>query len=209
ESPWALLASQFTSPLVALLLAACALSLALGEVGDAIAIGAIVVLNAAVGFFQEHRAERALAALRSLTAPRARVVRDGRSVVIAAAEVVPEDLLVLEPGDVVAADATLLESNELRTSEALLTGESAPVEKSIDPAPAGAPLAEQRHQVFLGTSVAAGTALARVTGTGMRTEMGKIAHLLATARSGATPLQERLRKVSHTLLFLCLGVVAV
>ena len=110
-----LLARQCASPVIWLLLAASVLSAALGEVADAIAIASIVVLNGLVGFFQEHRAERAILALRSMTAPRARVLRDGRSVVIAAAEIVPGDALLLEAGDIVAADARLLEANVLST----------------------------------------------------------------------------------------------
>ena len=105
-----MLLRQLASPLVWLLLAAAGVSAVLGEVADAIAIGVIVVLNALVGFFQEHRAENALEALRSMTAPRARVRRDGRQMVVAAAEVVPGDVLLLEAGDVVAADARLLEA---------------------------------------------------------------------------------------------------
>src|SRR5262245_5733332 len=124
-----MLLRQLASPLVWLLLVAAAISAALGEVVDAIAIAFIVIVNALVGFFQEHRAENALEALRTLTAPRARVRRDGRQLVIAAADVVPGDLLLLEAGDVVAADARLIEAHRLTTSEAALTGESAAVEK--------------------------------------------------------------------------------
>jgi Ca2+-transporting ATPase len=206
-SPWRMLLAQFKSPVIWLLLGACIVSAALGEVVDAIAIGAIVVLNSLVGFFQEYRAERAVLALRSMTAPRARVLRDGRTVVIAAAEIVPGDLLVLEAGDVVAADAQLVEANALLTSEAPLTGESTPVEKSTLAVAASAPLAERHDSVFMGTAVANGTGQALVFATGPKTELGKIAHLLATATDEATPLQKRLARVSQLLLYLCLGVV--
>src|SRR5262249_21789569 len=161
------------SPLIWLLLGAVVVSAALGEVADAIAIGVIVVVNALVGFFQERRAENALEALRSLTAPRARVRRDGHQEVVPAAEVVPGDVLLLEAGDVVAADAHLLEANRLSTNEAPLTGESAPVEKDARPVAADAPLAERRDSIFLATSVATGTGVAEVTATGMATELGK------------------------------------
>jgi Ca2+-transporting ATPase len=207
-SPLVLLAGQFKNPMVALLLGASALAGALGEVADAIAIGVIVVVNAVVGFVQEFRAEKALLALRAMTAPRARVLRDGRSVMLAAAEVVPGDVLVLEAGDVVAADARIIEANQLSTIEAALTGESLPVAKSAEAVRADAPLAERHDHVFLGTSVATGTGAAEVVATGMRTQMGRIAELLATAESGETPLQQRLDKVSRSLLVLCLGVVA-
>ena len=205
---WRMLARQLASPLVWLLLGACVVSAALGEVPEAIAIGAIVVLNAIVGFFQEHRAERAVLALRALTAPRARVVRDGRAEVVPADQIVRGDLLQLEAGDVIAADARLLAADALSTVEAALTGESLPSRKSTEPAPSGAPLAERTDHVFMGTAVATGTGHAEVVATGMRTELGRIAHLLSTAQREATPLQQRLARVSRVLLFLCLGIVA-
>lgn len=208
-SPWVILARQFKSAVIWLLLGACVISGVLGELADAIAIGSIVIVNALVGFFQEYRAERAVLALRSMTAPRARVIRDGRSAVIAAAEVVSGDVLVLEAGDIVAADARLIEANILTTNEAPLTGESAPVEKSIALVDPAAPLAERHDCVFMGTTVANGTCKAEVMATGMGTELGKIAHLLSTAVETATPLQKRLARVSQLLLYICLGVVAV
>jgi Ca2+-transporting ATPase len=208
-SPWRLLAAQLASPVVWLLLGACVVSALLGEVNAAVAIGAIVLLNALVGFFQEHRAERAVLALRSMTAPRARVLRDGHTLQLPAAEVVVGDLLVLEAGDVVAADARLREAHTLAANEAALTGESFPSEKSIQPAPAGAPLAERHDTVFLGTHIASGSGLAQVVATAMATELGKVAHLLATARSGETPLQRQLARVGRLLMLLCLGIVVV
>ena len=208
-SRWRLLGRQLASPLIWLLLGAAVVSGFLGEVADAVAIATIVVLNALVGFFQEGRAENALLALRSLTAPRATVIRDGHRVEIAAATVVPGDLLVLEAGDIVAADARLTEAHLLSTNEAALTGESAPVEKRTTPVPADAPLAERFDCAFMGTSVAAGAARAEVVATGMKTELGRIAHLLASATDTTTPLQTRLARVSRTLLVLCLGIVAV
>ena len=206
-SPWRMFFAQLASPVIWLLLGACVVSAALGELADAIAIGAIVVVNSLVGFFQEYRAEHAVLALRSLTAPRARVLRDGHTSMIAAAEVVPGDLLVLEAGDIVAADAQLLEAHALLTNEATLTGESTPAEKSTVRVPADAPLADRHDCVFMGTSVANGSGQALVTATGLQTELGNIAHLLATATDETTPLQKRLARVSQLLLYLCLGVV--
>lgn len=204
---WRLFAAHFRSPVVGLLLAACAVSAALGELVDAGAIGAIIVLNAVVGFMQEHRAERAIFALRAMTAPRARVIRDGAGAVVSAAEVVPGDILVFEAGDVVAADAEVLEANALATGEAPLTGESAPVEKRPGALPEGTPLAERRDLVFMGTSVVRGTGTARVVATGMRTELGKIAHMLASVTDEATPLQTQLARVSRVLIYACAGIV--
>jgi Ca2+-transporting ATPase len=204
---WRLLLAQFKSPVVGLLLAACVVSAVLDEVVDAIAIGAIVVLNAVVGFMQEHRAERAILALRAMTAPRARVMRDGTSAVVPAAEVVPGDILIFEAGDVVAADAEVLEANTLATGEAPLTGESPPVDKRPGALPQGTPLAERHDMVFMGTNVVRGTGTARVVATGMRTELGKIAHMLASVTDEATPLQKQLARVSKTLMVACAAIV--
>ena len=206
-SPLVLIARQFASPVIWLLLGATLVSLALGELLDAVAIGVIVIVNAAIGFLQEHRAERAVMALRSMTAPRARVVRDGQSVIVAASDIVPGDVLVLEAGDVVAADARVQTAHALSTNEAALTGESTPVEKSPEPTAPGTPLAERRDFVFMGTSIATGTGLGEVVASGMRTELGRIAHLLATAEDTTTPLQRRLARVSQTLLYICAAIV--
>jgi Ca2+-transporting ATPase len=208
-SAWRILGRQFASPVVALLIVACVAAAALGEGVDAAAIGVIVVLNAVVGFFQEHRAEQAVRALRAMTAPRARVRRAGRVRELPAAEVVPGDLLVLDAGDLVAADARLVEAHSLETVEAALTGESAPVSKSTQPVPQDAPLAERSDRVFAGTAVSRGSGLAEVIATGMETELGRIAAMLATATDEQTPLQVRLARVSRTLLFICLALVAV
>jgi P-type Ca2+ transporter type 2C len=207
--PWRILAGQFASPVIWLLLIAAGISGALGELVDAIAIATILVINAFVGFFQEYRAERAVLALRAMTAPQARVLRDGHPIVVPAATVVPGDVLMLEGGDIVAADARLVEAHRLTTNEAPLTGESMPVEKSIESSDPSASLAEQRDRVFAGTSIATGTGLAEVVATGMQTELGKIAHLLSTAEETATPLQTRLAKVSKTLMIACLAIVGI
>lgn len=205
-----LVARQFTSPLVWLLGGAALLSAMLGEIADAVAIGAVVCVNAAIGFVQDWRAERALFALRSMTAPRARVRRDGRITTIGAAQVVRGDLLLLEAGDVVAADGRLIEANLLSTNEAALTGESLPVEKLLAharPSPQGTSDAASRDRVFMGTTIAAGTGVAEVTATGTRTELGRIGRLLTTARTEETPLQRRLARVARGLLYGCLGLV--
>ncbi|WPB77828.1 cation-translocating P-type ATPase [Archangium violaceum] len=207
RSPWAVLLGQFRSPMIALLLGAGGVSALLAEYADAVAIGAIVVLNALIGFLQEYKAEQALLALRSMTAPRARVMRDGYAVQLPSAEVVPGDVLLLEAGDVVAADARLLEAHALATNEAALTGESVPVDKAARAVAADAPLAQRSDTVFLGTAVTRGTGMAEVTATGMGTELGKIAHLLASTSDTETPLEQRLAKVTRTLLVACLAIV--
>ncbi len=206
-SPLRILAGQFSGALIWLLLGACALSAALGELLDASAIAVIVVLNAIIGFAQEYRAERAMTALRAMSAPRARVIRDGVVALVAAREVVPGDLLVLDAGDVIAADARLTEAHALSTNEAALTGESVPAEKSVGDCAADAPLAERTDSVFMGTSIATGSARARVEATGMRTQLGRIATLLSTADTESTPLEKRLEQVGRALLVGCLAIV--
>jgi Ca2+-transporting ATPase len=204
-----LLIRQFESPVIWLLFGASVLSAALDELLNAVAIGAILLVNAAIGFLQEHRAQRAVMALRSMTAPRARVMRDGHRIVVPADTIVPGDLLVLEAGDIPAADGRLHVAHALTTNESSLTGESTPVQKDTAPTTAGTPLAERRDFVFMGTSVATGTGLAEVVATGMHTELGRIAHLLATAVESVTPLQQRLAKVSQTLIYICAGIVVI
>ncbi len=206
---WRKVAGQFSSLTIWLLIAASVVSMALGDTLDGAAIITIVILNGLVGFFQEYRAERAILALRAMAAPKARVLRDDKTVLIPAREVVPGDVLVLDAGDLVAADARLLEAHSLQTNEAPLTGESAPVEKQTAAVPKDAPLAERRDSVFLGTTVVNGTGLAEVAATGMQTELGKIADLLAQVQDEETPLQKRLDRVGRMLLYLCLGIVAI
>jgi P-type Ca2+ transporter type 2C len=209
RSAWRVWARQFQGSMVWVLLAASVLSLSVGNGLDALAIAAILVLNAVVGFLQEFRAERALQALRAFGAPRARVRRDGRLRDLPAREVVPGDLLALEAGDLVAADARLIEAHALRTVESALTGESAPVDKEAGGSAPDALLAERRGHVFLGTAVAVGRGLAEVEATGPATEMGGIARLLAAADDSETPLEAQLRGVGGSLLRVCLGVVSV
>lgn len=208
-SPLVILVAQFESLVIWVLIGAAAVSVLMGEVIDGGAIIAIVALNATIGFFQEYRAEKAAAALAQLAAPRARVIRDGHARVLPAEEVVVGDLLLLEAGDLVAADARLVEASVLRLTEAALTGESEPVEKYTAVLPGETAIADRRNTVFLGTSVAAGSARALVVATGMSTEIGHIAYLLETATNDATPLQRRLDQVARRLLWACLAIVAV
>ncbi len=207
-SALAIFVSQFKSLVIWVLIGAAAVSAALGETVDGIAIIAIVILNAVIGFIQEYRAEKAAAALARLTAPHCRVVRDGHSAVVAATEIVPGDILMLEGGDLVAADARLIQVSVLRINEAPLTGESQAVGKFTDGLPSEAPLAERKNMVFLGTSVTGGTGRALVVNTGMETELGHIAKLLDAAESGETPLQRHLDRVARMLLWACFGIVA-
>jgi len=204
-----ILLAQFGSLIVWILIVAGLVAGLLGEWLDGLAILAIVLLNAAVGFSQEFRSERSLAALRALTAPRARVRRGGRSTVVPARDLVLGDILELESGDFVSGDARLLTAHALRCNEASLTGESEPVEKS--PAPLSdlaAPLGDRTCMVLAGTSVAMGRATAVIAATGMGTEIGRIAKLVQEAAAHAqTPLQQRLHAFGRLLVWGSLGVV--
>jgi Ca2+-transporting ATPase len=167
-----------------------------------------VVLNALMGYVQEARAEQAVAALRRMAAAHASVVRGGERQSIAAAEVVPGDLLLIEEGDTIAADARVLQSTALQTAEAALTGESLPVAKDTDPVPAGAVLGDRHDMVFSGTAATYGRGKALVTATGMHTEMGRIAGLLEDTASETTPLQKELARVGRLLGLVVLAIAA-
>ncbi len=205
---WARLLAQFKSPVVVTLLAATVVSALLGELVDAIAIAAIVLINAIIGFLQEAKAEAAVAALKRLSSPRARVLRSGATISVPAEEVVPGDLLVVEAGDYVAADARVLLASQLSADEALLTGESLSVTKRAGALAAATPLADRTNMLFAGTAVSTGSGRALVTATGMATEIGRIAGLLESAEAVKTPLQSRLEEVGSRLLLLSLAVVA-
>lgn len=185
------IARQFTSPLILTLLAAAGLSSLFRHTTDALVILAVVLANAAFGFLQERRAERAIEALGRLTVPSARVIRSGDLRVLPARELVPGDLVVLSDGDRVPADARLLSARNLATLEAALTGESAPVEKKETVLPEGTTLADRRNMVFLGTLVARGEAVAVVTGTGATSALGSIATSLAKVQRAKSHFESR------------------
>jgi Ca2+-transporting ATPase len=203
------LAEQFTDPLVIVLVLAAAISgILLGERVDALVIVAIVILNGALGLVQQFRAERALDRLRELAAPTALVVREGTPKRIAAAELVPGDLLEVHAGDRVPADARVFEAHHLSTAESMLTGEPFPEDKGALPAPMDAPLADRTSMIYMGTTVATGRGIAMVTGTAGQTAMGAIAGLLAVRRP-PTPLQRELARLGKLLSIAALGIVAV
>ena len=195
-----LLLHQFASILVYVLLAAALVSLFLGDILEAASILVIAVLNAALGFAQEYRAERALSALKALSAPSATVLREGAPARVAAADIVPGDVLLLEAGDVVAADARVVASSGLAAAEALLTGESVPVDKLPDAVAGDVQLPERSSMVYQGTLVSRGRGRALVVSTGGWTEMGRIAGLVSRQRREETPLQRELSRVGRYLL---------
>jgi len=176
---------------------------------DAIVIGAIVILVAIAGFVQEYRAEKALDALRRLAAPKARVMREDREMIIPAREVVPGDIVVLEAGDHIPADARIIENVELKTNEAILTGESTPVNKDASVTlPDSTNINDRRNMIFTATHVVYGRGKAAVTSTGMRTEFGKIAELVQEAEEEETPLQRKLDSFAKRIAKVVVGVCA-
>ncbi len=208
-SPLAILLSQFRNVLVLILLAATALSILLGHGTEAVVIIIIVLFSVLLGFLQEYRAERALEALRRMAAPMATVLREGIEARIPARELVPGDVVVLHAGDRVPADLRLIEAVNLQIDEAVLTGESVPVEKHTAAIPDPAiPLGDRRNMAYAGTVVTYGRGRGLVVATGMRTEFGAIARMLQTIEEERTPLQENLDRMGKALARAALGVVA-
>ena len=200
KSPWRILWEQFTAVMVLILVAAAVLSLFLGKYLEAGAILAIVVLFGLLGFFQEYRAERAIAALKKLAVPNVRVVRDGTPREVPASDLTRGDVVVLEAGNAIPADLRLIETVNLRVQEAALTGESEPTEKRTDPlSDPEAPLGDRVNMAYMGTLVSYGRARGVVVATGMETELGRIASLIQSVASEPTPLQQRLEAVGKSL----------
>ncbi|MCC6763463.1 MAG: cation-translocating P-type ATPase [Deltaproteobacteria bacterium] len=210
RGPLRLLLDQCADFMVLVLLAAAVVAGFVGEPQDTVAIAVIIAANAVLGFVQEYRAERAVAALKALAAPRARVRRGGEVVAVAACELVPGDVVLLEAGSAVPADLRVVEAVQLRIEEAALTGESQPVEKGT--AALGAselPLGDRTNLAYKGTLVTYGRGVGVVVGTGMRTELGRVATLLSDEEEVETPLQRRLRRFGQRLALAVLALCAV
>ncbi|MEM3547253.1 MAG: cation-translocating P-type ATPase [Candidatus Bathyarchaeia archaeon] len=215
--------SEFKNVFILLLIAATILSVIIGYYDlmrgqaksfleaytDAITIGLIVVLVAIAGFVQEYRAEKALEALKKLAAPKARVLRDGKEMIIAAKDVVPGDILLVEAGDTIPADARIFEAIELKADEAVLTGESTPVKKSVAPVNEEAPVTDRKNMLFMGTHAVYGRGKAVVVSTGMNTEFGRIAELVQTAEEEETPLQKKLDRFAKQIAYIVLALCAI
>lgn len=206
KSRWELLGRQFTDLLVVVLIVAALISgVILGDWLEASVIVVIVVINAAIGFFQEVKAADAAESLRRLTSPTAKVLREGTELEIPTERIVPGDLMLLEVGDRVFADGRVVSQFSLLVDESELTGESAPVAKTVDPAPADAGIGDRISMVFAGTAVTTGRASALVTATGETTEIGRIAGMLR-AEEPPTPLEREISKVGRRLAVLAVGV---
>ncbi len=210
RSIFRMVVSQFQDFMILVLIAAAFVSGAIGEAGDAVIILAIVVLNGAIGFVQDYRAESVMAALRQLAALKAIVVRDGRRHAIAAAEIVRGDVVLIEAGNGVPADLRLVEAPRLKINEAALTGEAIPAEKRADPlADAGLPVADQLNMAFKGTVVTYGRGRGIAVATGMATQLGRIAGLLEAVEPAQAPLQRRLAVFGRQLAVAILAICAV
>ncbi len=210
---------QLADPMIIVLIAAAVVSAILafveedGSFTEVIIIMAVVILNAVLGVAQESKAEKAIEALQKIAAATSKVMRDGKITVIPSERIVPGDVVVLEAGDAVPADARVIECASMKIEEAALTGESVPVTKTnaVLSADDGkdVPLGDRKNMVYMGSTVVYGRGSAVVTGTGMNTEMGKIAHALTQARDGQTPLQKKLAQLSKTLSFLVIGICVI
>ena len=216
-TPFQIFLNQFKDIFVIMLLAAIILSIIIGwykggefeEYVDAITISAIVVLNAVVGFVQEYRSEKAIEAMKKLTAPRARVLRDGKETIIPAREVVPGDIILIEAGDRIPADARLFEVVDLKTEEAALTGESTPIDKTTGVIDEKTPVSDRRNMVFMGTHATYGRGKAVVVATGMNTEFGKIAEMVQAVEEEETPLKQKLERFAKKLAIIIVVACAV
>jgi Ca2+-transporting ATPase len=210
RNPWRILWEQLTSLMVIILIVAAAVSTLLADYKDTIAILVIVALNTLLGFAQEYRAEKTMAALRKLAVPSVRVRRDAEIENIQAIQLVPGDVVLLDAGNVVGADCRVLESADLQTQESALTGESQPIRKIAGALnQANLPLGDRNNMVYMGTFVTVGRGLAVVTATGMNTELGRVASLVQAVNREPVPLQRRLGHLGRRLAVIVLFLVAV
>ena len=214
KSPLMMFLDQFRDFMILVLIAAAIISGIIGEPSDTIAIIVILILNAVIGFIQEYRAEKAMAALKKMAAPSATVIRNGMPETISASQLVPGDFVMLEAGKIVPADMRLVEAAQLKVEEASLTGESVPVEKHIKALPdEHLPIGDRKNIAYKGTFVTYGRGSGVVVATGMNTELGKIAAMLQEGAEVKTPLQKRLaafgKKLAIAVLVICAVVFGI
>jgi Ca2+-transporting ATPase len=200
RSPWKMLLDQFTETMVLILIFAALISAFLGKETETIAIFAIVVLFAVLGFIQEYRAETAMEALKKMAVPMVQVLRDGIVKEISSGELVPGDIILIETGNIIPADARIIQSSNLKVQEAALTGESVPVEKNVKTLTnEELPIGDRMNMLYMGTNVTYGRGTAVIVGTGMNTELGKIAGMIQEVDTKKTPLQTKLHQLGKTL----------
>ncbi len=209
KSLWLVFLRQFNSPIVYLLILAAGLSFFFQEWLDGSAILVVIFINSIIGFYMEYQAERSMEALKKMSVLPAKVIRNGEMKEINAEELAPGDLIFMEAGDMVPADGRILRSSQLQVDEAALTGESIPVEKKTTTLPESTTLAERINMVYKGTFVTKGNTYCLLTGTGMQTELGKIASLVQTAEQAATPLEKKLEQFSKKLIKVTVALVVI
>jgi magnesium-transporting ATPase (P-type) len=208
RSAWQRLLQQFRNLFIYVLMASALISLLLGHPVDTLVILAVVLLNAAIGFVQEGRAEEALDAIRAMIDPRATVIRDGHRLTVPAEDIVPGDLVVIEAGDRVPADLRILRQRNLRIAEAALTGESLAVEKRVEPVPAESALGDRSSMAYSGTLVTGGQGMGLAVATGSATELGRISALLEEVGTLETPLTRQMDRFARALTFVIIAVCA-
>jgi Ca2+-transporting ATPase len=208
-NPIKLFFEQFKNFLIILLLFAAVISFALGEILDFTGIITIIILTVILGFIQEYRAEEAMEALKKLSAPNARIIREGKEEIILSKEIVGGDIIILEEGEIVPADARIIECSSLEIDESSLTGESVPSKKDHDQIRQIVPIADQENMTFMGTIITYGKGKAIVTATGMRTEFGKIAHSIQSIEDTQTPLQRKFEQMARQLGYATIGLVLI
>jgi Ca2+-transporting ATPase len=208
RSAWRILIEQFKSMVIIVLVVAGAVAFSFQHWAEGIAIAAVILVNAGLGFVTEWKAVRSMEALREIGGDTIRVRRAGEEREIAAEELVPGDIVVLDSGDLAPADVRLIEANNIRVNEAALTGESVPVLKQVDPVDESAPLAERTCMLFKGTTINEGSGEGVVTATGMETELGHISELAESAEKESTPLQKRLNQLGRRLAWITVGIAA-
>jgi Ca2+-transporting ATPase len=206
EGVWSILIRQLNSLIVWILMAAAIVSFFTGDHVEGFAILAVILINAATGFTMEFNARASMEALRKLDTTPARVIREGEVIEIPSERVTEGDILILEAGDLVSADASIIHTNQLEVDESTLTGESLPAVKGMDPSAADATLGDQHNRLFKGTAVTNGNARAIVTGIGQATELGKIATMVQEAQRTATPLEAKLDALAKVLIWITLGL---
>ncbi len=209
KSPVSMFLDQLKQFLIVILIVAAVVAWLLGEWLDASAIMVVVILNAAFGFAQEYKAERAVRALKKLAAPKARVRRNGEEMLVPVRELVPGDVVLLETGDRIPADCRILESVSLQADESMLTGESRPVSKHTASLKGSPYLADRKNMLYMGTVITGGRGSAAVAATGMKTEMGKIAEMLQETPEEETPLQKKLDRLGKQIGIVFLAVTAI
>ncbi len=203
-----ILIEQFKSFIIYILIIAGAISFLIQHYLDGIVIFAVVILNASIGFFQQYRAEKAIISLKKLIIPKSRIIREGKHIIVSSEELVPGDIIVLEAGDKINADCRIIQSSNLQANEAILTGESLPIDKSSSVLSAGTIFSKRENMLYTGTQVVRGEALAVIIATAMETEFGKIAETLQEIETPDTPMQKRLNKFSTQIGYIILILVA-